>query len=141
MSLDKALSVSNAREVQPEYDDGVLRTFDTGATRDTGEDKVEPWGYMSELAELAYADYMQMHQVQSDGKLRDSDNWKKGIPLDAFYHSLSRHILDLRLIWNGHADHARTSNLIEALCAIKFNVDGLLHELVKEQGTTEEEND
>ena len=122
-------------------DNGTLRTFASGATRDTGENKIEPWGFTSELAELAYSEYMLKHQTQSDGAKRESDNWKKGIPLDAFYHSLSRHILDLRLIWNGHDEHSRTPSLIEALCAIKFNVDGLLHELVKEQGSTKEDDE
>ena len=117
-------------------DDGTLRTFPTGATRDTAEGKPEPWGFTSALAEKAFCEYMNEHRKQSDGELRDSDNWKKGIPLDAFYHSLSRHILDLRLIWEGYDSEARTDNLTEVLCAVKFNVDGMLHELVKKRTVT-----
>ena len=30
--------------IDPIVDDGNLRQFDTGATRDTAEDKLEPWG-------------------------------------------------------------------------------------------------
>ena len=114
-------------------DNGTLRTFSTGATRDTAEGKTEPWGFTSALAEKAYCEYMNKHRMQTDGELRDSDNWKKGIPLDAFYHSLGRHVLDLRLIWEGYENEARTGNLAEVLCAIKFNVDGMLHELVRKR--------
>jgi hypothetical protein len=112
---------------------GVIRTFSTGATRDTAEGKPEPWGFSSPLAEKAFCEYMNKHRIQSDGELRDSDNWKKGIPIDAFFHSLSRHILDFRLAWEGYEDEAQSDDLIEILCAVKFNVDGLLHELVKKQ--------
>jgi hypothetical protein len=113
-------------------DDGTLRTYPSGATRDTAEGKLEPWGFTSALAEKAYCEYMHEHRRQSDGGMRDSDNWKKGIPLDVFFHSLSRHILDLKLQWEGHGSQARSEDMIDTLCAIKFNVDGMLHEMVKD---------
>lgn len=112
-------------------DDGTLRTFATGATRDTSDGKLEPWGFTSPLTELAFSEYMHKHRTQSDGQLRDSDNWKKGIPLDAFWHSLSRHVLDLRLLREGYDEKARADDMLDALCAIKFNVDGMIHELMK----------
>lgn len=112
-------------------DSGILRTFSTGATRDTAEGKLEPWGFTSALAEKAFCEYMHEHRKQSDGNLRDSDNWKAGIPLNSYFHSLSRHILDLKLVWEGHGSEARTEDLTEILCAVKFNVDGMLHELMK----------
>ena len=112
-------------------DDGTLRTFETGATRDTAEDKHEPWGFCSALAEKRFSEYMHHHRRQSDGSLRDSDNWKKGIPFDAYIHSLSRHIQDLRLHVEGFRFEARETDIEEVLCSILFNVQGLLHETVK----------
>lgn len=114
-------------------DDGTLRSFDTGATRDTAQGKLEPWGFTSPLADIAFCEYMHANRKQSDGALRASDNWKKGIPVDAYWHSLSRHVLDLRLQWEGYPGSARTSDMIESLCAIRFNVDGLLHELLRKE--------
>jgi hypothetical protein len=111
-------------------DDGTLRTFATGATRDTAEGKLEPWGFTSPYAEKAFCEYMHRHRVQSDGSLRDSGNWKKGIPVEVFFHSLSRHILEFRLLWESDPPPA-AGDLVEVLCAIRFNVDGMLHELVK----------
>lgn len=121
-------------------DNGVLRTFASGATRDTGEDKLEPWGFTSALVEQEYSEYMHSHRIQSDGEKRASDNWKKGIPVEAFHDSLSRHILDYKLIQEGFPQKARTPDLMETLLAIKFNVDGLIHELAKER-LAEEDDD
>jgi hypothetical protein len=112
---------------------GTIRRFDSGATRDTTEDKIEPWGFISPLAEKAFCEYMQFHRTQSDGELRESNNWKKGIPMETYWHSLSRHILDFRLIYEQYPEEARTKDIIEALCAIRFNVDGMLHELKKQE--------
>lgn len=108
-----------------------IRKFNTGATRDTDEGKLEPWGFTSALVEKTYSEYMHRHRVQSDDGLRSSDNWKKGIPVDVYWHSLSRHIMDLRLLYEGFSGEARTRVMVEALCAVKFNVDGMLYELLK----------
>lgn len=112
-------------------DNGTLRTFPSGATRDTNDGKLEPWGFGSPLTELAFSEYMHKHRIQSDGSMRESDNWKKGFPPESFWHSLSRHVLDFRLLWEGYGEKARTDDAIDALCGIKFNVDGLIHEMMK----------
>jgi len=108
-----------------------MRTFSTGATRDTTEGKHEPWGFTSALAEKRFCEYMHKHRKQSDGTMRDSDNWKQGIPVDVYKHSLSRHIQDLRLILEGFPRSAEESDLEEVLCAVMFNVQGMLHETIK----------
>lgn len=107
-----------------------MRYFESGATRDDG-DKLEPWGFTSALVEKAFSEYMAKHQMQADGKKRESGNWKKGIPLDAYFHSLSRHILDFRLLYEGFPNEARTKDMLETLMAIKFNIDGFAYELLK----------
>jgi len=79
----------------------VIRRFDTGATRDTDEGKLDFEGFLSPLVLERYAQYMNKHRKQSDGKLRDSDNWQKGIPLKAYIKSLWRHFFDLWKIHRG----------------------------------------
>ena len=94
----------------------------------------EPWGYNSAIADKRFAEYMHVHQLQADGKKRASDNWKKGMPVEQVYkHSLSRHIEDLRLIFEGFPEEATEQNMEVVLCAIRFNVNGMLHELVKQR--------
>ncbi len=110
---------------------GKIRQFGSGATRDTAEGKLEPWGFTSALTEKRFSEYMHRHRVQSDGSLRDSDNWKKGIPVDAYKHSLSRHVSDLRLILEGFPGEAEAPDAETALCAIIFNAQGMLFELLK----------
>ncbi len=108
-----------------------MRTFTTGATRDTTEGKHEPWGFTSALVEKRFCEYMNKHRRQSDGGMRDSDNWKQGMPVDVYKHSLSRHIQDLRLILEGYPKQAQESDLEEVLCAVVFNVQGMLHETIQ----------
>jgi len=113
-----------------------MRTFETGATRDSAAGKPEPWGFMSALAESRFCEYMSKHRAQPDGTLRDSNNWKQGIPLDVYAHSLSRHVLDLRLILEGYPGRAVEGDVEEVLCAVLFNVQGMLHETVKKRVTS-----
>jgi hypothetical protein len=106
-----------------------VRYFKSGATRDDDEDKAEPWGFTSSLVEKVFCEYMHEHRKQADGVMRESSNWRKGIPVDVYYHSLSRHILDFRLLWEKFPEEAGTPNVLDVLCAIRFNVDGLILEL------------
>ena len=110
---------------------GKVRTFDTGATRDRDDTKVDPEGFLSPAVLLAYCEYMHKHRVQSDGSLRDSDNWQKGIPLDAYMKSLLRHVFDL---WMEHRGLPSREGLKDALCGIIFNVQGYLFEVLKKEG-------
>lgn len=112
-----------------------MRTFEGGATRDNDETKPDYEGYLSPLVIKRYGEYMTKHRVQSDGKLRDSDNWQKGIPIVAYMKSLFRHLIDL---WSVHRRYLTYWPSIEAaerkeeaLCAIIFNASGYLHESLK----------
>lgn len=116
------------------------RTFATGATRDTDEGKNDYEGFLSPLVIEAFGDYMTEHRVQSDGTLRDSDNWQKGIPRDAYMKSLWRHVLDLWKLHRGYQvkPEMRGGKLQyptkrTLLCSIMFNTMGYLHELLKEE--------
>lgn len=105
-----------------------MRTFDTGATRDSDDGKLDYEGFLSPLVLQRYAEYMNQHRKQADGKLRDSDNWQKGIPIKQYLKSLWRHFTDVWMLVRGY----RVSVTLEdALCACLFNVMGMLHEIVK----------
>jgi len=114
-----------------------MREFKTGATRDDDSYKNDYEGFLSPLFLEAFGNYMTKHRKQADGKLRDSDNWQKGIPLSAYIKSLWRHFLDLWFLHRGYKrfdikdGHKITK--IEALCAIFFNTQGYAHELLKEE--------
>jgi hypothetical protein len=111
-----------------EYVNRQARTFDTGATRDTDEGKLDPEGFLSPLVIRRFSEYMHDHRVQSDGALRDSGNWQRGIPKDAYMKSMWRHFLD---VWAGHRGYNWTDQE-EALCALLFNVQGMLFEVLRE---------
>jgi len=122
------------------HDDGVLevgpegkvgRYFETGAYRDTDAGKNDYEGFLSPLVLLAFGDYMTEHRTQSDGELRDSDNWQKGIPRDQYIKSAFRHFVDLWLAHRGQG-HLSRSDMHEALAGLFFNIQGYWHELLKE---------
>jgi hypothetical protein len=105
-----------------------LREFNTGATRDTDDGKLDYEGFLSPLVLERYAQYLDKHRLQADGKLRDSDNWQKGIPLNVYMKSTWRHFMDL---WKEHRGFFTTAGLEEAACGVLFNVMGYLHEYLK----------
>jgi len=65
-----------------------IRQFDSGATRDTDENKPSYVKALSPIVLQGYVEYLGRHRLQSDGNLRDWDNWKKGIPQEVYLLSL-----------------------------------------------------
>lgn len=108
-----------------------VRVFDTGATRDQDATKPDYEGYLSPLVIARFGEYMTLHRKQSDGSLRDSDNWQKGIPLSAYMKSGWRHFLDW---WNEHRGLVGREGLEDAICGLLFNANGYLHETLKARG-------
>jgi hypothetical protein len=116
---------------------GEIRQFNTGATRDTDVGKNDYEGFLSPLVIEEFGNYMTKHRKQSDGKLRDSDNWQKGFGENHFsvcIKSTWRHFLDL---WALHRGYKRVDSkdgheitIIEACCAIIFNIMAYLHVLL-----------
>lgn len=103
-----------------------MRQFDTGAARDVDTNKPDYEGFLSPLVIEAYGRYMNANRMQADGKIRDSDNWQKGIPLDAYMKSAWRHFVDL---WKAHRIIDPRGHWIEeCCCAVLFNIMGYLHE-------------
>lgn len=108
-----------------------IRTFETGATRDSDNNKLDFDGFLSPQVIKRYAIYMNSHRMQQNGELRDSDNWKKGIPIPQYMKSLWRHFFD---VWSMHTDNnTQTEVMEEALCAVIFNASGMLHEIMKKE--------
>ena len=116
--------------------DGVvtptMRQFDTGATRNIDADKVDYEGFLSPLALKAFGAYMHKHRQQADGKLRDSDNWQKGILVESYMKSMWRHFF---AVWETYRRTGAPDQ--EDLCALFFNVQGMLHEVVKKGGVSD----
>lgn len=112
----------------------AMREFKTGATRDAEQGKLDYEGFLSPIALRRFAEYMNKNRQMQDGSVRDSDNWQRGIPLDVYVKSCWRHFHDW---WTLHRGYEATDlngnqmDLEESLCAVLFNVQGYLHELLK----------
>jgi len=107
-----------------------IREFATGATRDTDQNKPDYEGFISPLVLKRFGEYMNKHRLQPDGKLRDSDNWQKGIPKQEYVKSAFRHFIDW---WLENRGYESRDGVEDALCALLFNVQGYLHETLRER--------
>lgn len=109
-----------------------MREFETGATRDSDNGKLDYEGFFSPFVLERRAQYMHKHRYQSDGTLRDSDNWQKGMPTEEYMKSMFRHFMEAWTIHRTHVDDGYDKKALqEALCAVMFNCEGYLHELLK----------
>lgn len=115
-------------------DDGSTdsRYFEGGAYRDVDENKLDFEGFLSPAVIQRYAEYMHRNRKQSDGEMRDADNWQSGIPKEVYMKSMWRHFFE---VWTLHREALGKDNLTnmpeemrEALCALTFNVMGYLFE-------------
>lgn len=106
------------------------RTFDTGATRDTQEGKLDFEGFLSPLVIKRYAEYLNGHRTMKDGSTRASDNWQQGIPLDVYMKSAWRHFMDMWMVHRNWLPYTHEF-MEDAMCAILFNVMGYMHERLK----------
>ncbi len=112
----------------------IVRTFETGATRDTDDGKLQYEGFFSPLVLRRFAEYMHKHRFQADGEVRAADNWQKGIPLDAYMDSGWRHFMDWWMYHRKVGPVLTYDEREEVLCAVMFNAMGYLHELLMQEG-------
>jgi hypothetical protein len=121
----------------------TVRRFSSGATRDGKDGKINPEGALSPLVLRRFAEYMLEKQKLPDGTLRGADNWQLGIPRQAYMESICRHWLEL---WTAFrlmkTDKLGAQFIPEALedllCALFFNVQGLLHEVLLRRDVKDE---
>lgn len=115
----------------------MVRQFDTGANRDVDTGKYDYEGFLSPLVLQEFAKYMHQNRTLKDGSVRDSDNWQKGIPKDAYMKSAWRHFMDLWMLHRGYPvirpEDGKEVDLNDALMGLLFNVQGYAHEVMKNQ--------
>lgn len=111
------------------------RVFTSGASRDSDEGKLDFDGFLCPNVLESFAEYMHENRKLKDGSLRNSDNWKKGIPKEQYVKSMWRHF---HSVWKSQQKHPEATvgkptreYKIKQLNALLFNVMGLLHEELK----------
>lgn len=141
VSIDNELEYANFNENELELinrrkevnNQSKVRTFGSGATRDTDKDKLNYIKALDPLVLQTYVEYLGKHRVQSDGNLRDWDNWKKGIDKQTYLESEDRHHRAIWLLSQGYDVYDNHGPVTEkdALCGVIFNAMGRLYELLK----------
>ena len=107
-----------------------MRKFKTGAVRDDEDGKLDFEGFFSPLVLERRAEYMNKHRRLKNGKLRASDNWQDGFPYPVTMKSAWRHFMDW---WKEHRGIETEAGIEDAICALMFNCEAHLHELIKER--------
>ncbi len=109
------------------------QAFTTGATRSADSDKIDFEGHIHPEVLAIFGDYMHAHRVQRNGETRASDNWQLGIPIYKYTKSLIRHGLEFWRMWRGYpvmnVDSKTRFTFRDVLCALLFNVQGLILEM------------
>ena len=110
-----------------------IRTFDTGANRDSSEGKMDFEGFLSPLVIERYAQYMNKNRTLKDGSVRDSDNWTHFFGGDHYGVCMSsgwRHFFSW---WKAHRGYRTEEDIEESICALMFNAQAYLFKILKEK--------
>lgn len=115
----------------------AVRAFETGAVRDKDHGKLDLEGFLSPRVLAIFGAYMHRNRKTAAG-FRDSDNWQKGIPRDAYMKSMWRHLHDVWAHHRGETIETRFDDagnplppepIEDALAGLMFNVMGYLFEV------------
>lgn len=109
------------------------RKFESGATRNSSDNKLDYEGFINPIVEWAFAQYMHKHRLLEDGTMRASDNWQLGIPQQELMKSAHRHWQDLRLIQRYYTvgENGKVVSKLDALLGLKFNIDAMIYDELK----------
>lgn len=116
-------------------DDGKLRIAETGAMRDTANNKLDYEAAISPLFLKRYVEYIDSHKIKPDGTIRELDNWQLlfGTPKEhrnICIKSAYRHFMDLLLEHDGFKSR---DGIEEALGGLIFNIQAYWFSLLKEE--------
>lgn len=110
-----------------------LRKFNTGASRDTDEGKLDFEGFISPLVLEEFAKYMHKHRKQSDGNFRDSDDWQQLFGdkhYDVCMKSAWRHFFAW---WKAHRGYNTEETIDDSIMALIFNASAYMHKRLLEK--------
>lgn len=130
-------AVIDLRQLYPGKPVDSTRAFQTGATRDDDSQKLDYEGFLSPIVLRRFAEYMhkcRLRNIPIGQSIRSSDNWQNGMPLDSYMKSGLRHLFEAWLMHDGFVakdEKGQILDLEEVLCALLFNVQGYLYQILK----------
>ncbi len=123
----KQLKMSNAPSAPSAPSAPLVRTFESGATRNSDAGKPDYAGFTDPLVLERFGEYMHRHRIQSDGSTRDSAKWKSGIPQAELFKSAFRHFHDWDMERAGYRSREDEET---AICGLLFNANAYLRGLL-----------
>lgn len=109
------------------------QTFETGATRDISDDKVD-YQYIDPRFLAAFVEYGKTCSLMPDGSRRAFNNWKKGMPVLGYFKSMLRHVMALWLVGENPIknDELSREGEFEAAMGVLFNLQGFVTRRMEE---------
>lgn len=109
-----------------------MRKFKTGGTRSNDDGKID-YAHLSALADRIWCEYMHFHRLQEDGKLREPDNYKRGMPFHTYRKSFLGHLQDFKLLLEGVDVREKNvpKDFFDSLMGIRFNLQGMAIETMR----------
>jgi len=104
-----------------------MRNFNTGATRNADEEKYDYEAFLSPIVMERFAEYMHKHRKQSDGKLRDGDNWQKLFGEEHYDVCMKSAFRHFHSFWKSHRGYKTDEDIEESICALMFNLQAYLY--------------
>lgn len=123
----RRLGEVEAEEAEEATEVGKIIKYDTGATRESDNEKLDIEGFLSPLVIEAYSQYMHFNRKLPDGTMRSGSDWQNGIPFNRLMRSMWRHFKDC---WMEHRLWATKEGRVFALCGLLFNTVAYLHQVL-----------
>lgn len=112
----------------PTPQEGKIIQYESGATREDDDDKLDIEGFLSPLVIEAYCQYMHFNRDLPDGSKRSGSDWQNGIPFNRLMRSMWRHFKDC---WLEHRLWPTKDGRVFNLCALLFNTMAYLHQVLE----------
>ena len=110
-----------------------IRTFNSGATRDTDEGKLDFEAALSPIVMERFVLYMSKNRLQPNDVVRECDNWQ-GLfgpkHLNVCLKSAMRH---LWAWWKAHRGYKVKDGLEDAVCGVIFNAMAYLFKILSDK--------
>lgn len=110
----------------------MTREFETGATRDTANWKLQTSKYSHPLCDYSFNTYMLSKQF-INWTWREWDNWIKWLWKESLFESFCRHVENLKLLYAWYRVYEIKKDWVVSIIVSKDNVENTWYDFFEEK--------